>query len=385
MSSSQSLGRRKRGSRSPQKKGSQSPAKSSTKTATTSTRSTGPYDRAFQQHLIDHDIFPDEYEYPDGTAPPAPENRDEILKTLLQKRDSLSPSTFTEEHFKKFKRANAHASKELDVTSSVIPIIEGDIGDLKCAAGEIPFTNLEHLTDGTLVPGNPDRYYGARPEQLKRDIREALEGQIMPSTQHDLPIAPNFFLQVKGPDGTPGVAIRQACYDGALGARGIHSLRAYAEPPVLFDNNAYTLTSTYQGGHFTMFASYPILPAESGGSSGYVMTQLKAFALTGDEESFRNGAAAYRNGRDWAKKQRDTIIREANEVWSKRRRTANALGINTLSFESDASTGETVVTSQGTVVPESELTGESDGSADERAARVGRPVKRKSHSPQKRV
>jgi len=48
----------------------------------------------------------------------------------------------------------------------VIPVIEGKIRDAKCISGGIPFTNLNHLMDGTLVPGNPDRYYGARPEQL---------------------------------------------------------------------------------------------------------------------------------------------------------------------------------------------------------------------------
>jgi hypothetical protein len=31
-------------------------------------------------------------------------------------------------------------------------------------------------------------------------------------------------LQVKGPDGSAAVANRQASYDGALGARGTHSL-----------------------------------------------------------------------------------------------------------------------------------------------------------------
>jgi hypothetical protein len=45
-------------------------------------------------------------------------------------------------------------------------MIEGNVGDRKCAARQVPFTNLDHLTDGTLVPGNPDLYYGARPEQL---------------------------------------------------------------------------------------------------------------------------------------------------------------------------------------------------------------------------
>jgi hypothetical protein len=59
---------------SPTKRGSDSLSKNSTTPNTTSTRSTGPYDRAFQQHLIDHDILPDGYEYPDGRMPPEPEN-----------------------------------------------------------------------------------------------------------------------------------------------------------------------------------------------------------------------------------------------------------------------------------------------------------------------
>jgi hypothetical protein len=41
----------------------------------------------------------------------------------------------------------------------VIPIIEGNVKDAKCVSGGIPFTNLDHLTDGTIVPGNPDRYW----------------------------------------------------------------------------------------------------------------------------------------------------------------------------------------------------------------------------------
>lgn len=94
-------------------------------------------------------------------------------------------------------------------------------------AGEVPFTNLDHLTDGTLVPENPDLYYGARPEQLDREVRRELDVHVIPSTQQDLPIALNFFLEVKGPDGSLSVPSRQACYDGDLVARGIHSLQSY--------------------------------------------------------------------------------------------------------------------------------------------------------------
>jgi hypothetical protein len=58
-------------------------------------------------------------------------------------------------------------------------------------------------------------------------VRDALSRHIIPLTQDDLPIVPNFFLEVKGPDGSVAVARRQACYDGALGARGMHELQAY--------------------------------------------------------------------------------------------------------------------------------------------------------------
>jgi hypothetical protein len=83
---------------------------------------------------------------------------------MSQLRPSLSPSKFSEEAYEKFVQADADAVKEKRVPTSVIPIIEGDIRDAKCVAGGITFTNLDHLTDGTLVPGNPDIYYGARPE-----------------------------------------------------------------------------------------------------------------------------------------------------------------------------------------------------------------------------
>jgi hypothetical protein len=43
------------------------------------------------------------------------------------------------------------------------------------------------------------------------------------------------------------------------------------------------------------------------------MTQLKGWSMTGDAETFRKGATAYRNARDWAKKMRDDFIMAANE------------------------------------------------------------------------
>ncbi|KAI3321229.1 hypothetical protein HD806DRAFT_524175 [Xylariaceae sp. AK1471] len=225
----------------------------------------------------------------------------------------MSLSCLLDEEFWQFKQADAYASKEPQVMFTVIPFIEGKVRDGKCVSGQIPFENRDSLTDGSLVPGSPDRYYGARPEQLDQQVQTQLGGHIVPSTQHDLPIAPNFFLNTKGPDGSTAVAQRQACYDGALGARGINSLQIYGDPESDPDNKAYTLTSTYQNGHLRIYVSY-LLPARPGMSREYVMTQISSWSLINNVSTFRQGIAAYRNARDWAKKVRDEAITKANET-----------------------------------------------------------------------
>ena len=137
MSSSRSTSqRRKRGSASTQ---------STRPTAnTTVTKSTGAYDRNFQQNLIDFGVYPDAYEYPDGQIPPLPHNWEVVNQKVAQARPSLSPSQFSDEDFRAFKRADANAAKEKQVSEFVIPLIAGKIKDAKCVAGGLPFGNLEH-------------------------------------------------------------------------------------------------------------------------------------------------------------------------------------------------------------------------------------------------
>ncbi|KAF1814018.1 hypothetical protein P152DRAFT_513342 [Eremomyces bilateralis CBS 781.70] len=177
--------------------------------------------------LIDGGIYFHVYEYPDERIPAKPNNWEEINQRLAQRRPSLSPFAFTDEAHGRFVRADAHAAKEKQVSESGIPIIEGEIEDARCRSGGIPFTNLDYLTDDAIVPGNPDIYYGARPEQLNRQVRDGLGGHIVPSTQHDLPILPNFMLEAKESGGSAAVAKRQASHGGAFGARGTQSLLSY--------------------------------------------------------------------------------------------------------------------------------------------------------------
>ncbi|WEW55060.1 hypothetical protein PRK78_000488 [Emydomyces testavorans] len=142
----------------------------------------------------------------------------EIHERLAQPRASLSPLKFSEKCFEDFREADAHASKERPVATSVISTIDGNIGDPKCVGGDYLFGNLASLMDGSLANAKSDHFFGACPEQLRPEICEELNDVIIPSMQDSLLMAPNFFLEAKGPDGSPAVATRQACYDGALGA-----------------------------------------------------------------------------------------------------------------------------------------------------------------------
>jgi hypothetical protein len=91
-------------------------------------------------------------------------------------------------------------------------------------ARKTKFGNLDPLTDSTIVLANLDLFYSACLEQLDQRIRDKLNGYIILSTIEDKPMAPNFYFEAKGLDGSAAVARRQACYDGAIGARGLQSL-----------------------------------------------------------------------------------------------------------------------------------------------------------------
>src|SRR5579862_7218344 len=92
-----------------------------------------------------------------------------------------------------------------------------------------------------------------------------------------------------------------SCYDGALGARGVQMLQSFGrDAQASYDNNAYTISSTYHHtGLLKMYTHHPTQPKAPGGEPEYNMTQLGAWALTGSPETFRQGASAFRNARDW--------------------------------------------------------------------------------------
>lgn len=285
--------------------GSRKRAKTGSNSGTSfSTRRTSAYDPAFAQHLHDHGIYK-------NNRAQKPSNLAEINERLAQPRPSLSPSQFTEAAFEAFQQTNEDALSENTVMSKAFPLITGT-ADIP-SQENLRFTNLKDLTDGSITQAQPDYYDGARPVQLNKQIREELGPYITPSTNTAAPCLPNFFVEGKGPKGLTDVCKNQAVYDGALGARGIHELRSYVGQGTLFDNNAYTITSTYHpSGLLTMYTTHPTPSGDPTNPTEYRMTQLNGWHMTGNPDTFRQGASAFRNARDWAEEKRKELIAAAN-------------------------------------------------------------------------
>ena len=241
-----------------------------------------------------------------------PNNWAEINARLALPRASLSPSHFTREAFLDFKAKNQEALTEDNIMSKAFPTIAGT-ADIP-SQENLVLGSLKPLTDGFITTVKPDCYDGSRPADLNNQIREDLGPYIVPSTNTAALCLPNFFIEEKEPDGNPAVGKRLALYDGALGARGIYQLRSYINPETPFDNNAYTITSTYHGGSgiLTIYSTHPTLSNNPQNPIEYRMTQLNGWNMTGNPEAFRQGASALRNARDWAKKQREDLIIAAN-------------------------------------------------------------------------
>lgn len=305
--------------------------------ATSKTKSSSPYDAAFKQSLIDGAVWPIGHVLSSTLdRPPPPDNLDEIRSVICgNSRASLEPPAFTDQDWKRFSNAHDQATSEEARSRLLEGIIEGaalglDVMNVK--RGPIILTNLLPLLPN-LVPGNPDRAYGARAETLHKSVRDTLGKVILPTTALAF-LCPNFILHVKGPKGSSDTAGLQAVYDGALAARGIDTLYRWGSDGEGSGdgdgqgNIARTITCTYTpDGVLRMFAvhsrrsqtSTSLLQEQDTSSSHglpnveYITTRIGGWFMSESLEHFREGAAAFRNGMEWARTQRDEAIRRANQ------------------------------------------------------------------------
>ncbi|ETS84070.1 hypothetical protein PFICI_05946 [Pestalotiopsis fici W106-1] len=278
-------------------------------TVSSTSRRSSAYDANFEQHLIDHDIYPPFYCLPNGQRTPKPTNIEEIRQALKTPRASLSPSVVPESAFEDFQIKNTTKS-EGTIMRVVVPILAGDV-DIP-NEGHLPFLNLASITGNTTANPIPDFFDGAQPGKVEKVVREELGTIIIPTKHANAPVAPNFFLEAKGPGGTGDVAQRQAVLNGAHGARIMHALQNYLVPEPGFDGNAYAFTSTLVDGTLKLYAHHILAPNPLQERPQYYTTQIKAYATTGDDEVWREGSAAFRNIRILAQKYRDKFIEAAN-------------------------------------------------------------------------
>ncbi|KAL7895309.1 hypothetical protein HDV63DRAFT_360441 [Trichoderma sp. SZMC 28014] len=281
---------------------------------TTTSKSTTPYNRGFEQHLADHAIHP--------TWRSRKLDLEDTRTALAVPRRSLSPSRLSDSVFETFRLNYEQAKDKDDMKAHEVPVIIGPRQHDHPMALNTLFGNLRPLTDGTLAPANPDIYYGAYPEALDRSIRNDLAGDIIPSIMLDKPIAPNFFMEVKGPTGTSAVLARQARYNGAFGARAMHALQNYGKDEPEYDNSAYAFSSTYHDGQLKLYAHHMTASSTPDGQPEYHMNPVHSSSMADSIDQFRRGATAFRNARDLAKQHRDSFIQSANARASQARTAA---------------------------------------------------------------
>lgn len=286
-------------------------------------KKTSPYDPNFELHLIDHGV------YPNAHSSNEPGNLDSIRNKLAQRRQSLSIETFGQEAFLDFKQEENAALNEATVTSIIIPVIFGR--NCTLSSLKLRFLNLASLTDGSLTAPEPDVYSGSHPAELHRRARDELSTYIAPSRNLKADLLPNFFLEIKGPDGRMTVLKRQACYDGAIGARAMHRLRSFTPQQGNHHDDsrrccgdAFTITATYGVGKLDIYVAHVTRSAArtdnnlnnttAGGCCccDYHWTHVGTWFLTGSWQQFCEGVTAIRNAFDWAKEQRDEAIALAN-------------------------------------------------------------------------
>ncbi|KAK0617800.1 hypothetical protein B0T17DRAFT_535857 [Bombardia bombarda] len=227
-----------------------------------------------------------------------------------------------------------------DVLRDVVPTIEGHSTEMFTSSTNLPFEDMDTLTNDKTVFPTPSVCHGAH--YLDPDVKviEALPTSIIPKKSGALyyPAVPNFFLGVTDMLGVGIVLLRQAAHAGAYGAHAIHSLREWIGVDMLgvkelYDDQAYAYSVTYHPDDCIMklYRHYITAPTETGGRPHYHIQLLNHFLL-GRYDYLIKGVTAFRNLRDLAKQHRDRFIELANL----KARGENAAAANGRAREEDA-------------------------------------------------
>ena len=237
-------------------------------------------------------------------------NHSEWNEVLIQPRPSMSPSRMSDGHYDRFVKAIDDVENEHEVMSRVFTKIVGE--PRHPSRQNLQLGNLEPLADDLVIP-QPDYYEGERIGPGNRQLRNQLNKSIVPSSHTHYPFLPTFFTEVKGPDGAWSVGQRQACHDGALGARAMHRVENLGRRREVYDNKARTASVVCDAaGHLDIYNHHISRPKGKGQLPQTHMTPLQSFALANSPDTFRQGLSAFRNASDYAHKHRQDSIKAAH-------------------------------------------------------------------------
>lgn len=233
-----------------------------------------------------------------------------LKQRLAQRRPSLPSHWSSSRLFKEF----LHSLSVVDMNEAwamgdILSIITGRNNHEFASGRNQRFSKLSSITNDITTPPQPDFYDGYQPDNLDDGLVSAtLKDFIAPRNEGLL--APNFFLEVKGPQGNPWQALLQACHCAAIGTRGMLHLQSFRLPVQIYDGNVYTISCVFQAQPplLQIYAAYPILGED--GATHYHMTGLGSWPFF-DANNCLEAITAFRNAREYAKEQRDALMSAA--------------------------------------------------------------------------
>lgn len=301
------------------------------------------YDTNLEQLFVDNGIYPPTYAN-DWTC--LPENWDEITEQAMRRRESVEVIWDVNEiEFSKLSELHREVGTEreveelffditgktgIDVTNRQIirngryrtgeypqlwymmlfvKQVEEESANRNNEQRHIRF-DMKPILDGcpTLPCAKPALYDGLPNKYLNKDYLKKKKNLILPAANEKTTI-PNFFVELKGKEGSSLVAERQALYDGVLGTRAMETLRkSWVMKPETFrseDGDANTIVSTYCSGVLSLYTvhlqkSYN----HSIRKTGYYMNLIGQWDIWHSRMDFHDGVSAFRNLRDWATNKR---------------------------------------------------------------------------------
>lgn len=262
---------------------------------------------AWEQHLIDHFIYPPYY---DQTQYPA--NLGNIKVKLSRRWPSLDQSRFSDDDYSEFLKTRKEAMSK---SSALALVFSTFIGKLDIPHGQgIPFRNLRRLTEENFPLPRPDFYDGTQLSTHECEVPQGLAKFLMPSTNLFAPIIPPFLMIEGAATTTSPILQRKAWYNSIFAASAMHQVRSHILLQPLNGKKAYVITASYEPREalLTLYVTHTVLSNNPAPPFEYHTVVCSSWNLENEAETFRTAISALKNTREWAWDQRDDMVRLLN-------------------------------------------------------------------------